>query len=294
MALIQTFLQEGTDLPTGIAFAIQRGGMLSGAPTFRVFLLDQLARIDPNAGAEFARSILARPSSPDEWAVAIRDFTKVKNGAADRAFIESKLHEMIGRPEWQGSPSVGYLEAFDTIVYLGGTRFADQLTDLVRAKDNRAVAHAAFLTLERLVIQDPPALLAKLEKDPELMRGREKTRANYFARADVRDPQQRAVLEQYLLDPQRTAEELQTFSGLYPNANFMISNNLLTETVTPGQGHLIQHDREALAVVGSWLDDPRFASIRPHLEQMHSRLNTFVSQAAKAEATPGDATQVTR
>lgn len=74
----------------------------------------------------------------------------------------------------------------------------------------------------------PRAALVLLAAHPELMEGREKTRANFFARADLRDPQQKALLESYLLDPRRSAQELQTFAGIFPNANYMISNNLLT------------------------------------------------------------------
>ena len=46
-----------------------------------------------------------------------------------------------------------------------------------------------------MVINDPAALLAALEADPGLMQGRENTRADYFARANVQDAQQRQILE---------------------------------------------------------------------------------------------------
>jgi hypothetical protein len=37
-------------------------------------------------------------------------------------------------------------------------------------------------------------------------------------------------VEKYLLDPQIDPAELNNFAGLYPNANFMISANLLTQS----------------------------------------------------------------
>jgi len=46
-------------------------------------------------------------------------------------------------------------------------------------------------------------------------------------RGDVRDTKQRALLETYLLDPRSSAQELQTFAGIFPNADYMISTNLL-------------------------------------------------------------------
>ena len=93
-------------------------------------------------------------------------------------------------------------------VYLGGTGFIPTLSGLVQSQDNPAVAHAAFLALDRLVIGNPATVLESLESAPDLMTGRESTRADYFARADVRDPEQRQVLESYLLNPSISASEL--------------------------------------------------------------------------------------
>jgi hypothetical protein len=43
---------------------------------------------------------------------------------------------------------------------------------------------------------------------------------------------------------------------------------------------LVAHDREALAVVEQWQQDPRFERLKPQLAQIHERLGTFVRQAA--------------
>jgi hypothetical protein len=118
-------------------------------------------------------------------------------------------------------------------VYAGGAELVPTLTGLLRQKENKAVAHAAYLALDRLTLQDTAAVLTELQRQPNLMAGREATRANYFSRADVQDAQQRIVLEQYLLNPQISAAELETFAGIYPNGNFMVSYNLLTKARTP-------------------------------------------------------------
>jgi hypothetical protein len=185
---------------------------------------------------------------------------------------------LIHNPAWQQKPSTGFLEGFDVIVYTGATDFTGELAQLVTKKENPALAHAAYLTLDRMVLQQPEAVLRQLQGASDLMRGREQTRANYFARADVRDAKQRALLEEYLLDPRRTLEELQTFAGIYPSGNFMISNNLLTKNNTPTHDELAAHDREALAVVNKWGNDPRFERVKPQLEQIRTRLTTFVGQ----------------
>jgi hypothetical protein len=128
-------------------------------------------------------------------------------------------------------------------------------------KENRALSHAAYLAMDRLVIQDTATVLGKLQAQPELMTGREPTRANFFARADVADPAQKTILEKYLGDRRLSGAELETFAGLYPNANYMISHNLLTQVSTPNGGSLRARDQQALQVVQGWLEDPRFQRI---------------------------------
>ena len=49
----------------------------------------------------------------------------------------------------------------------------------------------------------------------------------------IRDPQQRQILESYILDSRIGPAELAQFAGLYPNANYMISQNLLTPAPAP-------------------------------------------------------------
>jgi hypothetical protein len=276
---IRKFLDSKTDASSGQGFKLNAVGQLEEAPTLRTFLLDELARLDPVAAAEYAKTVLASMDSPDEWAVALRSLARGDPSSAGRALLEQKTGELLRHAEWQQNPSVGYLEAFDVAVYLGGTGLLPALSDLVRRQDNPALAHAAFLALDRLVINDPAAMLAALEADPNLMQGRELTRADYFARADVRDPQQRQVLEKYLLEPSLNSAELEQFAGVFPNANSMISHNLLTQPATPEATTLRSRDAESLRVLEEWLADPRFEKVRPELEKAKSRLQEFVRQA---------------
>lgn len=279
VSAIRRFLDSKADAPTGQGFKLDGKGWLTTAPTLRTFLLDYLGRVDPAAAAAYARIILSQKDSPEEWAVALRNLAVGDTSASARALLEEKTAELLRCEPWQQEPSVGYLEAFDVAVYLGGTNLAPALGDLVRRQDNAAVAHAAYLALDRLVIKDTAELLAALEAAPELMQGREATRADYFARADVRDPQQRQVLESYLLDPQRSAAELAQFAGVFPNANYMISQNLLTPTPTPDGASLTGRDAASLQVVQEWLADPRFANLQRPLQKVKQRLEEFARQS---------------
>jgi hypothetical protein len=278
-AAIRDFLARGGDAPTRLGFAVGPDGFLNAAPSSRVFLLDQLARLDRAAAAECAKQILARMDSPDEWAVCLRNLAIADASPETRAFLREKLLQLLGHEPWQKEPSVGYLEAFDVAVHLGGTNLLPALSGLACKKDNPAVAHAAYLALDRLAIQEPASALGFLQANPGLLAGRELMRADYFARLDARDPAQRAVLESYLLSPQLGAAELNQFAGVYPNANFKISNNLLTRSQTPNYGTLKERDTEALRLTQEWLADPRFAGLKPQLAKIKGRIETFVKQA---------------
>ena len=279
VAEIRRFLDSRADAPTRQGFKVAAGGGLEEAPTLRTFLLDELARLDPVAAAECAKVILASKDSPDEWAVALRNLAKGNPSAEGRALLEQKAGELLQDKAWQREPSVGYLEAFDMAVFVGGTNLMPALSALIRRKDNQAVAHASFLTLDRLVINDIVPTLTALQATPDWMEGREQTRANYFARGDVRDPRQRQILEDYFSNPKLSAVELEAFAGTFPNANFMISPNLLTQNHTPDHASLVGRDAESLRVVQQWMADPRFAKQRSALEKISRRLEEFVHQA---------------
>lgn len=277
------FLKKGQDAGTPLDLTVQSGGAMGDASSLRVFLMGVLSEVDPPAAGALGRQILGTPSSPDEWAISLRNVARSDASPATTAYLQGKAAELLQQTAWHRNPTAGYLEAFDVIVHTRATALAPQLSALVREKENRAIAHAAYLTLDRLTISDAAPTLEQLVAQPDLMQGREKTRANLFARADVRDPKQKSVLERYLMDPSRSAEELQTFAGIYPNANFMVSHNLMSSVSTPGRQEIVEHDQAALANVEQWLADPRFEKQRPMLESIQRRLQMFVNQAAAAE-----------
>lgn len=280
--LVQDFLKSGQDAGTKLDITIKSGGGLGDASSLRVFLLDYLGQIDKPAAGQIAMQVLSGYTTPDEWAVSLRNFAWANPDPGAYGFLQQKTRELLANPDWKRNPSVGYLEAFDTIVYAHATDLTPELANLLRDKDNRATAHAAYLTMDRLTISDPTAMLKQLVEKPELMTGREQTRADFVARADIRQPDQRGLVEQYLLDPARSQQELNTFAATYPNANYMISTNLLTEVKTPRGEELIASDREALKVVEQWENDPRFEPILPVLGQIRARLENFIRQADRA------------
>ncbi len=276
VAWIRAFLATGQDRPTGLSFSISADGSLDEWPTLRVYLLDALLALDPAAAAEIGREILAAPTTADEWAVALRNVARGES-SGNAAFLQAKTEELIRRPEWMENPSIGYLNAFDILVHTGATGSAPLLSELVQNKERKDLAHASFLTLDRLVQHRPAEMLGALAADTALLRSRPEMTAQQFARADLRDPAQRDIVKRWLLDPARTAAELRSFTGVWPNHNVFVSPNLLTSSQPLSGEDLRAHDREVSALVRSWQDDPEFQSIRPHLQAMANRLASFTA-----------------
>lgn len=278
---IRQLLDSGVDQPTGLGFRLEADGSLAESPSLRVYLLDQLAKVDRAAAGLYAKTILSTLGSSDEWAVSLRNYARAFPGADAAAFLTDKMRQLLNHAPWQADPSAGYLEAFDVAVYVGGTALLNDLGSLVRRQDNPALAHAAYLSLDRLTLQDSAAVLDRLQNDSSILSGREQTRANYFARASMLDPRQREIVERYLLDPARQRAEIHTFAGLFPNANYMISHNLLTQNASPSRDQLLERDRAALRAVENWLADERFQSSKPELERIQRRLQGFLQSSQR-------------
>jgi len=284
---IRSFLASGQDLPTGLSFEIAAGGTLSEWPTFRTFLLDALLAIDPEVAAALGRTILTTPTSADEWALALRNVGRVETTAEANAYLRERTEALIANPDWQTDPSIGYLNAFDVLVHTNATASTPLLSSLIQQKDRRDLAHAGFLTLDRLVQRNPADELTRLAADTALQASRPEMTAQQFARADLRDETQREIVKSWLLDPARTATELRSFAAVYPNNNRFISNNLLT-TETPQAGaDLLEHDRQVLEIINAWAADPAFQPVAEQLRLMTARLTGFVGTPQPPSAVPG-------
>lgn len=278
VARISAILASGRDFETGHEFTLDAEGNLAAAPTLRTMLLDQLAAIDPAAAAEISRGILATPTTADEWAIALRNIGRFDDSPEALELLENKAVELIRNPEWQADPSIGFLNAFDVLVHTEATETAPLLSSLIQNKDRRDLAHAAFLTLDRLVQRRTTEMLGFLTTDPALAASRPEMTAQQIARADLRDDRQREFVAQWLLSPERTATELNAFTGVFPNHNQFVSNNLLTKDAPSSGPELATHDREVLEVVTAWQDDPAFQAVEPRINTMIHRLTAFTEQ----------------
>ena len=283
-AVITRFLADpANNATTHIDFSLNSTGFLNGHPSFRVALLDWLGQIDPRQAGVVAAQILVTPTDADEWAVSLRNYARAHPTPDSQAFLRTKTEELIRNPEWRVNPSIGFFESFDLLVHIRAIESTGLLSDLVSNPnpEGKSLAHAAFLTLDRLALREPVAMMEQFAARPELTKSRGEMVANLFARADLRDPAQQHLVRSYLLDPARSAAELDAFAGVYPNANFFISKNLLTENLTLVRDEITARDAAALAIVNGWLAEPAFVTVKYHLTAIQQRLTTFVGQTAK-------------
>lgn len=277
--VMQSMLSEpAMDVRTGLGFAVGENGRLRAAPSLRVAMLDWLGRIDPTAAAQLADEIFARTTDPDEFAISLRNYAWGNPRAKHHPYLRERTLELATKEEWIEAPTAGTLEAFDVFVYARATEAADVLMDLAsdQSPSGRASGYAAFLTLDRLYQQQPKELFAALEAEREFESATGPMVAQMMARSDVRQPEVRQNMERYLLSPNRTQDELEAFTQIFPNHNFMISDNLLTEVDLPSGRELRARDEAAYNWVHEKLGDSRFAELRPELERAADRLEQFL------------------
>jgi hypothetical protein len=281
VAAIRQFLQSNRNRSTQLTFRLGADGKLESAPTLRVWLLDELARIDLTAAAAEAESILGSRGNANEWALALRDYARANTNPDAAAFLRGKLREMWSEPRWIQERSEGWLQSFELPAYLHAADFARDLAHLMTESQGaaRPAARAATTALERLIIVEPAAVLEQLQRNPDWLRGMELERANYFSRADVRDPAQRASVEAYLLDAARDASELEKFFMLFPNRSQTNAGTLITRLQPALPEEIRAAGLEALKTLETWQSDPRFAPLAPRLQATRERLGQSASSS---------------
>jgi hypothetical protein len=281
---IRGFLNSGQDVQTGLGFRLGPKHSLLEAPTLRTALLDWFGEIDGTAAAEFTGIIFKSMSSPEEYAIALRNFAQGRPEARDE--LRDHFNRLLTHQPWADQPSAGYLESFDLVPYLKDPAFLKPLSDFLQSSAHRSVQHASLIALDRLVLANPSGVLQELINSSQCLAEQPLARASFFARADLRDPLQRRLVERYLLLPSLLDLELDKFVGLFPNANGFASYNLLTESIRPRLAELAAQDAATLERLTMWKTDVRFARLESRLTQLQERVREHVESATQAGYLP--------
>jgi hypothetical protein len=267
-AILQ-FLATGHDAATGLPFELGEGGLLSGAPSLRTFLLDQLGQLARITGggeaAQMSRTILEAKTSADEWALALRNLGWSE--PASIPFLAAKTRELLRWEPWLEKPSRGFLEAFDVAVYTRDASFVPRLSELM-GSGRAPLEQASAVALDRLAEAAPLDVMNVLNGNPALLADRPLMRADYFAKADLTQPVQRQAVETYLARRDVSLEEKAKFAASIAEPGTFVSDNLLTAPPDPAGN---PRQREALIrAAQDWAR--RFPELRGAMEQLQSDL----------------------
>ena len=264
IAAIRRFLATHEDAATGQHFTVARDGVLGGAPTLRLFLLDLLGQLSRTVrqgdGAAVAREILGKKDSPDEWALALRNLAW--DEPKSRAFLAQKMHEMLAYEPWIATPTSGMIEAFDVAVYSGDATFIPTFSALSRG-ENPSLQRASTVALDRLAETSTLAVMNYLNANPTVIADLPFVRADYFAKADLADEQQRKAVERYLDRGDIAASEKTKFLHAIASPGSFVSDSLLTTSIKPDDGSA-RHAGIAAATV-EWVRTNRFPPLRDHV-----------------------------
>jgi len=271
IAAIRTFLASHEDAAINQASTVGAGGILTGAPTLRLFLLDilgQLARLTRSGdAATISRQILANKDSPDEWALALRN---VAWGEPDsRPFLAEKMREMLSYEPWRATPTAGLLQAFDVAVYSGDPGFVTTFAELAQGGE-AAMQRAAIVALDRLAETSTLAVMNYLNAHPNEIASLPLVRADYFAKANLSNPEQRAAVEHYLSRGDVTEAEKTKFLHALPIPGTFVSDSLLSTSVKPDDGSA--RYAGIAAATTAWLQTNRFPSLRDHILWLMQRV----------------------
>ena len=265
-AILQ-FLGTNRDAATGAEFALGPGGLLQNAPTLRVALMDWLGKIARDSrlpeAAAFARSVLNSKTSPEEWAVSLRNVAW--QDPQSGAFLSVKLREMLLDSDWRKNPSAGFLESLDVAVFVKDPQWVGPLASLLR-DPQPSLQRAAAVALDRLSEAAPLAVMTYLNAHPETSAERPLVRADYFAKADLSQPLHRETVETYLDRADVSLREKEkVLQGLATPASF-VSDNLLTTSQPAPEGPGRRMGLEQ--TVRGWIQSSRFPALRPALEKV--------------------------
>lgn len=276
VAGILHFLDSRQDRPTGQAFALGAQGIVHSG--LRALLLDELARLDPEAAARVSRKILDRESgvAADVHAVALRNLAAVADdplAAHEREYFHRAWNAVAARPQVLDGSCAASLAALEMAAFLQDETTLDRLVELQGNATSAAARTAIGRVMEALVLGAPTASISRLadpanktfEKAPTL-------RGVYLAHADLNHPLERQAIASFLANPATRAEERAAFVQIFPNDTETLQPGLFDVGEYPLLDETAKNYAGALEVVRQWQEDPAMAGAEEALSVMELRL----------------------
>lgn len=283
-AAIEDFLKTAKDAPTRLPFVVGPEGLLDLAPTLRTALLDLLGALDPILALEVSRRVMDEMKSPDEYALALRNLAWNDVDGDLRSELSGRLEQMLAFGDWASKPSSGFLEALDASVEISSKQAFDSVVGVdIQAvgSSNSSLSRAAFVALDRMVLRNPDLLVDAFDADPALRGLPAEQRASLMSRLDVTDPKQRETLVHYLSTTTHGDGELDYFSRLFPNGNYLHGNWLITSgEPTHSIDSRLAADKAVLGEIEKLAASPINQAGREALQRIRERMGKIVAEPA--------------
>ncbi len=276
------FLESGNDAATGLRFDLGSGGRLLAAPTLRVYALGLLGELDPDAAARYAIRIFDQSHSPDEWALALRNYGRRLENGSDPLVFDERIRDLLTREEWYASPTDGYLEAFDAAVFSGRGEWAIHFEQLFERQLSPRLSKASFMAFESLAAHRPLEVAAALGSTLPPSDSISPLRVAAFARLDPREHLHVDLLEQFIGALKPGSESSAIFFNLFPHANSFAGHYLLTTSPNRSLYEQAAIDQNALHLVTRWTEEGRFPAFQKELIELQKELEQFTEAARRS------------
>ncbi len=292
---IAAFLAVGRDVETGLPFLVGNDGFLDTAPTMRTALLDFVAGLDAETALRLARGILDARTTPNEYALALRNLAwSPLVGTEREEELTRRFSDLLDEKSWLAQPSTGFLEAFDAAVALSNRSAIRNLASVAGLEDTsgnpvrNGVNEAATLALDRIMLRSPDEVVAIFEEDPAFLDHRPGQRATLLARLDLRSENQFEQFRRYLGSGSQAPDELDYFASLFPNTAYSYGHRLISrQEPTPSITEMQEADRAFLRLLTEARDAGTLPEI-PAVRTILTNLQSYVDEAAAAARLPVD------
>jgi len=269
------YLSIGEDEPTGLTFRVGQGGRIESPPSMRIAVLDWLSDIDGDEALTISREILELAEDAEEAAVALRNLGRHPEVARSGEFLHYTL-AFVSNPQWLEQPSAGFFEGFDALAYSQAYDHLDVLVSI--AKNHPNLTGFLAILMDTMIQNDRGAVYPLLMDLPIFGNEFRSMRAVWFARADVRDANQKKALELYLKDSSVTVEEKKRFLELFPLFTRSTAPRLLTEDHLLSIAEMVSIDHASIKFFEYHSAELERKGLGPSIQGLKERLGVFVSR----------------
>ena len=286
------FLDSRQDRSTGRDFVPGAQGIVHSG--FRALLLDELARLDPDAAARVSRKILDQESgvAADVHAVALRNLAAAAGdpmAASERDYFRRAWNGVAARPQVLDGSCAASLAALELAAFLQDETTLDRLFELQGETTSAAARAAIGRAMEAVVLRAPTASILHLADPARQSLGEVPTlRGAYLAHADLNQPLERQAIALFLADPATHPEVRSSFLQMFPNDAETVQPGLFDSSESPLLDGTAKDYAGALQVVRQWQSDPAMLGAKEALSVMELRLEGLVEDQVPQVGAAGE------